>query len=84
MNDGTTGQTVTLDFAAALALVTDGNPATVDTLTIDGDSFDTVTFTGTGVTSLGDAYDDGYNYYELTDGTDTVIVKVLIGVTVTP
>jgi hypothetical protein len=34
------------------------------------------------VTDLGDAYGDGYNYYELTDGTDTVIVKVLIAVTV--
>jgi hypothetical protein len=96
MNDGTTGQTVTLDFAAALALVTDGNPATVDTLTIDGDANDTVNLNGFSATGYDfnndgfvngddDNYNDGtYNYYWGTDGTNIVIVKVLMDVTTTP
>jgi hypothetical protein len=95
MDDGS-AQTVTLNFAAALALVTDGVSSTDETLTIDGDANDTVNLAGFSATgydfdgggydpAFDDNYSDGiYNYYWGTDaGGNTVIVKVLIAVDVT-
>jgi hypothetical protein len=88
MLSDTAAQTLNINFAAALESVGNGN-----TLTIDGGNNDTVNlngFSATGYDFDGDGtldsnYNDGiHNYYWGTDGTNIVIVKVLMDVTTTP